>query len=133
VFYIIISVISLSASLVNVHKHTLRLMWVACILAAFSSIIYPAISALVSKNADAEQQGVVLGILTGMRGLCNGLGPAIFGLLFWLSHVNLNDDALEPKSAIEMSTTATNVGNMSGVSMEPIVHVSPTPETPLGV
>jgi len=118
---------------VNVHKHTLRLMWVACILAAFSSIIYPAISALVSKNADAEQQGVVLGILTGMRGLCNGLGPAIFGLLFWLSHVNLNDDALEPKSAIEMSTTATNVGNMSGVSMEPIVHVSPTPETPLGV
>ena len=115
------------------HEHTLRLMWVACILAAFSSIIYPAISALVSKNANAEQQGVVLGILTGMRGLCNGLGPAIFGLLFWLSHVNLNDDTLEPKSAIETSTTATNVGNMSGVSMEPIVHVSLTPETPLGV
>jgi len=58
---------------------------------------------------------------------------AIFGLLFWLSHVNLNDDTLEPKSAIETSTTATNVGNMSGVSMEPIVHVSLTPETPLGV
>ncbi len=24
-----------------------------------------------------------------MRGLCNGLGPALFGLLFYLSHVQL--------------------------------------------
>ena len=42
-----------------------RLMWLAGILAALSSIIYPAISAMVSKNAEPEQQGVVLGILTG--------------------------------------------------------------------
>ena len=33
------------------------LMWVAGILAALSTIIYPAISALVSKNSDPEQQG----------------------------------------------------------------------------
>ena len=33
------------------------LMWVAGVMAALSTIIYPAISALVSKNADAEQQG----------------------------------------------------------------------------
>ena len=43
-----------------------RLMWVAGMLAASSSIIYPAISAMVSKNAEPEQQGVVLGILTGL-------------------------------------------------------------------
>ena len=48
-----------------------------------------------SKNADAEQQGVVLGILTGMRGLCNGLGPALFGLLFWMFNVNLSDNTLD--------------------------------------
>ncbi len=42
-----------------------RLMWVGGLLAAFSSIIYPSISALVSRNAVAEQQGAVLGILTG--------------------------------------------------------------------
>ena len=33
------------------------LMWVAGVMAALSTIIYPAISALVSKNADPEQQG----------------------------------------------------------------------------
>jgi len=65
-------------------------MWVAGFLASIASIIYPAISALVSKQASPEQQGVALGILTGMRGLCNGLGPAIFGLLFWLFNVSLS-------------------------------------------
>ena len=33
------------------------LMWVAGIFASLSTLIYPAISALVSKNADPEQQG----------------------------------------------------------------------------
>ena len=33
------------------------LMWTAGILAAFSGIIYPAISALVSRNAASDQQG----------------------------------------------------------------------------
>ena len=82
-------------SLLSLDCYILRLMWIAGILAALSSIIYPAISALVSKNANAEQQGVVLGILTGMRGLCNGLGPALFGLLFWMFNVNLSDNTLE--------------------------------------
>lgn len=26
-----------------------------------------------------------------MRGLCNGLGPAMFGLIFYMFHVDLND------------------------------------------
>ena len=33
------------------------LMWIAGIFASLSTLIYPAISALVSKNADPEQQG----------------------------------------------------------------------------
>lgn len=33
------------------------MMWAAGLLAAMSTIIYPAISSLVSKNADADQQG----------------------------------------------------------------------------
>lgn len=28
-----------------------------------------------------------------MRGLCTGLGPAVFGFIFYLFHVNLNDEA----------------------------------------
>lgn len=80
------------------------LMWVAGLLAAFSTIIYPAISSLVSKNADSEQQGVVLGILTGVRGLCNGLGPAMFGLIFWLSNVSLSDNDSSLSTAATQST-----------------------------
>lgn len=35
--------------------------------------------------------GVVQGIITGIRGLCNGIGPAVFGFTFYLFHVNLED------------------------------------------
>ena len=85
-------------------------MWIGGLFSALATIIYPAISALVSKNANPEQQGVALGILTGVRGLCNGLGPALFGLLFWLFHVNLNDSdtpGVEPivaTSSVNMTT-----------------------------
>jgi len=67
------------------------MMWSAGVLAAISSISYPAISAFVSTHADADKQGLVQGIITGMRGLCNGLGPALYGLIFYLFHVDLND------------------------------------------
>merc|ERR1719412_2689405 len=68
------------------------MMWAAGILAAISSITYPAISAFVSMHADADKQGLVQGMITGMRGLCNGLGPAMFGLIFSLFHIELNEN-----------------------------------------
>ena len=55
-----------------------RLMWVAGMLAASASIIYPAISAMVSRNAEPEQQGVVLGILTGWLCITNMLSLALY-------------------------------------------------------
>jgi hypothetical protein len=36
-----------------------RMMWSAGVLAAISSISYPAISAFVSMHADADKQGLV--------------------------------------------------------------------------
>ncbi len=42
-------------------------------------------------HADADKQGLVQGMITGMRGLCNGLGPAMFGLIFTLFHVDLTE------------------------------------------
>ncbi len=95
-------------------------MWFAGIFAAISSIIYPAISALVSKNASSEQQGVALGILTGMRGLCNGLGPAIFGFLFWVFHVNLGEAVGVGKSAVGLSPGHSSTAN---ISVAPIIEV----------
>ncbi|XP_053787904.1 hippocampus abundant transcript-like protein 1 [Vidua chalybeata] len=67
------------------------MVWAAGAVAAMSSITFPAISALVSRNAEADQQGVVQGIVTGVRGLCNGLGPALYGFIFFLFHVELNE------------------------------------------
>jgi len=68
------------------------MMWAAGVLASVSSITYPAISSFVSTHADADKQGLVQGMITGMRGLCNGLGPAVYGLIFYLFHVDLNED-----------------------------------------
>eukprot|EP00095_Tigriopus_kingsejongensis_P008958 snap_masked-scaffold334_size202906-processed-gene-0.7 protein:Tk08958 transcript:snap_masked-scaffold334_size202906-processed-gene-0.7-mRNA-1 annotation:"hippocampus abundant transcript 1 protein" len=75
------------------------MMWAAGLLASVSSITYPAISAFVSMHADADKQGLVQGMITGMRGLCNGLGPAMFGLIFSLFHVNLNEKALDDEAS----------------------------------
>ncbi|XP_049626034.1 hippocampus abundant transcript-like protein 1 [Suncus etruscus] len=74
------------------------MMWAAGTVAALSSITFPAVSALVSRNAESDQQGVAQGIITGIRGLCNGLGPALYGFIFYLFHVELNESESEVKS-----------------------------------
>uniref|UniRef100_A0A8D1XH65 Major facilitator superfamily (MFS) profile domain-containing protein n=1 Tax=Sus scrofa TaxID=9823 RepID=A0A8D1XH65_PIG len=38
---------------------------------------------------------VAQGIITGIRGLCNGLGPALYGFIFYMFHVELTE--LEPE------------------------------------
>ncbi|KAM6944537.1 LOW QUALITY PROTEIN: hippocampus abundant transcript-like protein 1 [Lycodopsis pacificus] len=67
------------------------MMWAAGTVAAMSSITFPAVSALVSHCASSDQQGVAQGMITGIRGLCNGLGPALYGFIFFLFNVELND------------------------------------------
>ncbi|XP_022621581.1 hippocampus abundant transcript-like protein 1 [Seriola dumerili] len=67
------------------------MMWAAGTVAAMSSITFPAVSALVSHSASPDQQGVVQGMITGIRGLCNGLGPCLYGFIFFLFNVELND------------------------------------------
>ncbi|XP_049753143.1 hippocampus abundant transcript-like protein 1 isoform X1 [Elephas maximus indicus] len=72
-----------------------RMMWAAGTVAAMSSITFPAVSALVSRNAESDRQGVAQGIITGIRGLCNGLGPALYGFIFYMFHVELTE--MEPE------------------------------------
>jgi hypothetical protein len=43
-------------------------------------------------HADPDKQGLVQGMVTGMRGLCTGMGPAMFGVIFYLFHVDLKED-----------------------------------------
>ncbi|CAF1081385.1 unnamed protein product [Rotaria sordida] len=79
-------------------------MWFAGGLAALSSVTYPSISAFVSIYAKDNQQGLVQGMVNGVRGLCNGLGPALFGFIFYLFDVNLNESV--PTVTSTMSTSA---------------------------
>lgn len=68
------------------------MMWSAGIFAALSQLTYPAISAFVSLQTDKELQGTVQGILSGIRGLCQGMGPAFFGFIFYAFNMDLNMD-----------------------------------------
>lgn len=52
--------------------------------------------------------GVMQGMVTGMRGLCNGLGPAMFGVIFYIFHVDLNDEHAKLNHNIDTSLTIRN-------------------------
>ncbi|XP_059394929.1 hippocampus abundant transcript 1 protein-like [Carassius carassius] len=79
------------------------MMWAAGAVAAMSSITFPAVSALVSCSADPDKQGLVQGMITGIRGLCNGLGPALYGFVFFLFNVELSEiPSIEPDYAIPL-------------------------------
>ena len=59
-------------------------------------------------HAEADKQGLVQGIITGMRGLCNGLGPAMFGLVFSLFHVDLSEKSADNNSSFENNDGTNN-------------------------
>ncbi|VDL23328.1 unnamed protein product [Hymenolepis diminuta] len=54
------------------------ILWTAGSIAGLGSITYPALSAFLSNH----------GLLTGIRGLCGGLGPAVYGLIFFIFQVS---------------------------------------------
>jgi len=91
---LVFQVIQLALYGISTHSWVI---WVAGLLAAMSSITYPAISAFISNHSSAESQGVAQGMITGIRGLCNGFGPALYGFIFWLFHVNLNESNSQSK------------------------------------
>ena len=50
--------------------------------------------------------GVAQGVLTGIRGLCNGLGPALYGFIFYLFHVDLNKGEEVTKHPVTTNNTS---------------------------
>lgn len=50
-------------------------------------------------------------MITGIRGLCNGLGPALYGFVFYLFHVELSDtDPSEKGGKSNMANPTDEVG-----------------------
>ena len=85
--------------------------------------------------------GVAQGVVTGIRGLCNGLGPALFGLIFYLFHVDLNeatdiDDKLNIKAHIKTNQTpevrpGLTTKDVSELFSLPVVKIIIFPCTPV--
>lgn len=69
--------------------------------------------------------GVMQGMVTGMRGLCNGLGPAMFGVIFYLFHVDLNDEHVKLTQHID--TLPGMVRNETINPMEEYTTLAPGP------
>lgn len=63
--------------------------------------------------------------MTGMRGLCNGLGPAMFGVIFYLFHVDLNDEHNKINSSHSVDTKL--IRNETIRSGEPFSQFVPGP------
>lgn len=57
--------------------------------------------------------GVVQGMITGIRGLCNGLGPALYGFVFYLFHVELTDTDPSEKGAKSNMANPTDEVNIN--------------------
>lgn len=68
------------------------------------------------------------GMVTGMRGLCNGLGPAMFGVIFYLFHVDLNDEHVKLTHNID---ALAGIRNETINPMEEYTTLAPGP--PFGI
>lgn len=63
------------------------------------------------------------GMVTGMRGLCNGLGPAMFGVIFYIFHVDLNDEHVK----LNHIDTSAGIRNETINPMEEYTTLAPGP------
>src|SRR5690348_9661282 len=52
--------------------------------------------------------GLVQGMVNGVRGLCNGLGPALFGFTFYLFNVDLGYSSALPLTKTNSTTIRIN-------------------------
>uniref|UniRef100_A0A7S1UFU1 Major facilitator superfamily (MFS) profile domain-containing protein n=2 Tax=Phaeomonas parva TaxID=124430 RepID=A0A7S1UFU1_9STRA len=60
-------------------------MYLSMVGALFANLFYPSISALISRTVSPAQQGEALGALNGIKSLCEGVGPLVFGTLMTAS------------------------------------------------
>jgi len=69
-------------------------------------------------------KGVVQGMVTGVRGLCTGLGPAIFGIIFTLFGI---DDVLNDVEKVPVVPDSANASDVSVSGEIPNDSILPGP------
>lgn len=75
-------------------RNNYYMLYFGTIIRIHSELLALSISSFLKKKIllfSFSSLGVVQGIITGVRGLCNGLGPALYGFIFFLFHVELNE------------------------------------------
>ncbi|KAH8293964.1 hypothetical protein KR054_007055, partial [Drosophila jambulina] len=76
------------------------MFWVGRILAAMGTIVHAASNTVALDYTGRENPGTVLGTINGIESLCEGVGPAIFGILFYA----FQDDSKKPLQMKAIST-----------------------------
>ncbi|XP_034658589.1 hippocampus abundant transcript-like protein 1 [Drosophila subobscura] len=66
------------------------MMWMAGLMAATGTITESACCVFSSMRTHPQNQGAVQGLISGMMDLSEGLGPAIFGILFYVCNQDTN-------------------------------------------
>ncbi|MBW4522394.1 MAG: MFS transporter [Scytolyngbya sp. HA4215-MV1] len=77
---------STSFLLMPVWQNVTYFICVAILFSLFNSLVQPMVSSLISLNANAKDQGVVLGLNASYLGVSNAFGPVIAGMLIHQAH-----------------------------------------------
>lgn len=72
---------SLSFSLMPVWANLIYFVAVCCLFSLFNSLVQPMVNALISLNAEPQQQGTALGLNASYLSIANGIGPVIAAML----------------------------------------------------
>lgn len=68
--------------------------------------------------------GVVQGMITGIRGLCNGLGPALYGFIFFLFNVELNEiDPVQSEKTTPLHNSTDKVLQGENSALQMLINV----------
>lgn len=73
--------------------------------------------------------GLVQGMITGIRGLCNGLGPALYGFIFFLFDVELNGIAPIQADYNIPIQTPTEVSARKYIFIGPLIQLADVVQT----
>ncbi|BAY63929.1 major facilitator superfamily MFS_1 [Calothrix brevissima NIES-22] len=72
---------SLSFSLMPVWQNLIYFVAVCCLFSLFNSLVQPMVNALISLNAEPQQQGTAMGLNASYLSIANGIGPVIAAML----------------------------------------------------